>query len=225
MPIQTASPVDAFGPGTVGRGIAGCWKRAVGDLNHGPAGPSVRRRQQRLAGVEFDRVAVGSNHVAERVRTGPFRDERDVDEVHPRRAEKCGGDPVRRTIVERTRWTDGLNAALVEKYDPVGQGDRFGMVMGDEDRRLTGLTVQPGDVSSQTRPEPGVEVRQRLIKQQHRRLTHQRPAQRDPLTFAAGEFPRHPVEQRRQTETLRHIGHSVVNFGPRRCLRIGISIR
>ncbi len=50
--------------------------------------------------------------------------------------------------------------------------------------------------------ELGVEVRERLVHEEHRRLAHDRPGQRDALALAAGELPRPPVEQVRDLERL-----------------------
>ena len=48
-----------------------------------------------------------------------------------------------------------------------------------------------------------VEVRQRLVEQEHRRLAHDRAAHRDALALAAGERARLAVEERAELEDLR----------------------
>ena len=53
--------------------------------------------------------------------------------------------------------------------------------------------MQPRDLGARRRSQLRIEVRQRLIEQEHLRMAHQRPAERDALALAARELPRQPV--------------------------------
>ena len=53
----------------------------------------------------------------------------------------------------------------------------------------------------------GVEVRQRLVHQEHARLAHDRPAHRDALALAAGQRLRLAVEVRLEVEQLGRLAH------------------
>jgi hypothetical protein len=53
--------------------------------------------------------------------------------------------------------------------------------------------LQRADLLAHLAAQARVEVGQRLVEQQHRRLQHQRARQRHALLLAAGEFARQPV--------------------------------
>ena len=48
--------------------------------------------------------------------------------------------------------------ALVEHRDPVGDGERFGLVVSDVDRRRAGRSDQGGDLDADAVTQIGVEV-------------------------------------------------------------------
>ena len=81
-----------------------------------------------------------------------------------------------------------LEPAGVHDADPVGDGERLLLVVGDEQRGRADVELDPADLVAQLDPHLGVEGRQRLVEQQHRRLDGERPGQRDPLLLAAGEL-------------------------------------
>ncbi len=60
-----------------------------------------------------------------------------------------------------------------------------------------------------------VEVRQRLVEEEHRRLADDRAAHRDALALAAGERARLAVEKRAELEDLRRPLHARVDVGRR----------
>ena len=76
--------------------------------------------------------------------------------------------------------------------------------------------MQALDLDPQLVPELGVEVGQRLVEQEHRRVAHQRPADRDALALAAGELVRAAVEQRLDLQQRRRLGHLARDLGLRR---------
>ena len=81
--------------------------------------------------------------------------------------------------------------------DPVGDGQRLLLVVGDEQGGDAHLELDPADLVPQLRPDLGIERRQRLVQQQHLRLDGQRPGQRDPLLLPAGDLVRVAVRLRR----------------------------
>jgi hypothetical protein len=84
----------------------------------------------------------------------------------------------------------GLGEAAGLQHDqPVGQGDRFQRVVGDEQPGA----VEGGQVAAQVAADLGaggrVQGGQRLVQQQQPRVADHGPGQRDPLGLAAGQGP------------------------------------
>ena len=64
------------------------------------------------------------------------------------------------------------------------------------------------DVGAHLDAQLRVEVRQRLVHQEHARLADDRAAHRDPLPLAAGQLPRLALEVVDKTEHRRHLPHA-----------------
>ena len=116
-----------------------------------------------------------------------------------------GDEPVRGSAVDVLRRPDLLHDALVHDQHPVAHRERLVLVVGDEDRR------QPEPVLEVLHPRPRalaqlrVEVRERLVEQQHRRRVDERPRQRDALLLAAGELVRVAALVRGHVDELEHL--------------------
>ena len=93
-----------------------------------------------------------------------------------------------RAVVDLLRRADLLDRAVQHHDDAVGQRQRLGLVVGDEDHRHAGLLLHPLQLGPHLQPQPRVEVRQRLVQQQHLRLHHHRPRQRHALLLAARQL-------------------------------------
>ena len=63
--------------------------------------------------------------------------------------------------------------------------------------------MQRGDLGAHLHAQLGVEIRQRLVEQEDRRLADDRASDRDALALAAGELRRPPLEQRVEPQHLR----------------------
>ena len=99
-----------------------------------------------------------------------------------------------RPVVELERRADLLDPPGVHHHDLVGHRHRLDLVVGDEDRGGPEPLVQLLDLGAHLHPELGVEVRQRLVEQEHLRVAHDRAPHRHPLALAAGELARVAVE-------------------------------
>ena len=74
---------------------------------------------------------------------------------------------LRRLVVELLGRADLLDDAAAHDRDPVAEGHRLGLVVGDVDRGRAEPLLQPGDRGAHLDPELGVEVGQRLVHQEH----------------------------------------------------------
>ena len=62
--------------------------------------------------------------------------------------------------------------------------------------------MQTRDLRARRSPQLRIEIRQRLVEQEHLRMTHERAAERDALALAAGELPRQSIHELRQLQRL-----------------------
>ena len=115
--------------------------------------------------------------------TAAHRGRQPVAEAH-----ELGDERRRGWRVELGGRRELLEATLVHHADPVGDGERLLLVVGDEQRRRADLELHAPDLVAQLHAHLGVERGQRLVEQQHRRLDRERAGQRDALLLAAGEL-------------------------------------
>ena len=85
-------------------------------------------------------------------------------------------------------------------HDLVGHGHGFDLVVGDVDRRGLQALMQFLDLGAHLHAQLGVEVRQRLVEQEHLRIAHDGAAHGDALALAAGKLARKAVEQGAEPE-------------------------
>ena len=78
--------------------------------------------------------------------------------------------------------------AGVHDRDPVGKGQGFLLIVGDEHRCHVQLADNDPDLLPQIFPQRWIEVAERLIKQQDFRLDGQRPGQRNTLLLPAAQL-------------------------------------
>ena len=107
-----------------------------------------------------------------------------------------------RPVVELERRADLLDQAVMHHHDLVGHGHGLDLVVGDVDGRRLQALVQLLDLGAHLHAQLGVEVRQRLVEQEHLRIAHDGAAHGDALALAAGELARIAVEQGAEAEDL-----------------------
>ena len=77
--------------------------------------------------------------------------------------------------------------------DAIRQCQRFFLIVGHVHRRDAEGLLQRLQFEAHLLAQLGVEVAERLVEQQHLRLGHQRPRQRDALLLAAAQIGRQPI--------------------------------
>ena len=83
-----------------------------------------------------------------------------------------------------------LDAPGVHHGDGIGHGERLFLIVRHEQERRPDARLQRLQFGPHLLAQLGVERGQRLVEQQHIRIHHQRPRQRDPLLLAAGKLRR-----------------------------------
>ena len=84
---------------------------------------------------------------------------------------------------------------MVDHRDAVAHAHRLDLIVGHIDGGGAHSLLELLDLLSGARAQLGVEVRQRLVEQEHGRLADQRARERDTLALAAGELARAPLRK------------------------------
>ncbi len=130
---------------------------------------------------------------------------------HPRVAQEQGGGGVggcRPHVGHRPLLHD---PALAHHHQPVGDGERLLVVVGDQERGGARRGEDVAQLTGQPFPHPGVERGERLVEQQQPRLGGQRAGQRDPLPLAARERAGQPVAVALEPHHPQQTGHPGVD--------------
>ena len=88
------------------------------------------------------------------------------DEVHARRTEEAGDEPVGGAVVELERRADLLDLAVIEDHDPARHRHGFGLVVRHVDHRRLELGMQPPELDPHLRAQRRIEVGQRFVEQE-----------------------------------------------------------
>jgi hypothetical protein len=132
-------------------------------------------------------------------------------EVHGRRADEAGDELVGRMVVQVQRAAGLLDAAVAHHHDLVAHGHGLDLVVRDVDGGGLQALVQLLDLAAHRDAQLGVEVRQRLVEQEHLRIAHDRAAHGHALALAARELARIALQQRLQRQDLGRALHLAVD--------------
>ena len=220
MPVSRGQPSVTSSPSIGGRSAG-----MVGQVDNQPIGgaraahaiPATGRdrrgiRSSRPGGWQHPAPGpAGSPPAAARASPGRYRAPRGRRSRSRRRLEPAGGDDaagqegaaaneagdeaVGRALVEVALRADLADFALRHHHQAVGDGQRLLLVVRHHDGGQAELALQLADLHPHLLPQLGVEVRQRLVQQQHVGPDGQRPGQRHALLLAAGELPRQAVRE------------------------------
>jgi len=69
------------------------------------------------------------------------------------------------------------------------------------------------ELDAHLHPQLGIEIGERLVEQEHARVTHDGAAKRDALALAAGELARLALEIIADAENVRRLPHALVDLG------------
>ena len=149
-------------------------RMATSTLSPGARPSSARDIEREIAG-ELD-LAAAVRHLAHLAR-------HQVHQPHEIGHHAVGGmriDLERRAVL--------LQPPAAHDRDVIGERERLGLVVGDVDEGDAGAALQLLELGAHALAQLGIEIGQRLVEQQDRRLDHQRARERDALLLAAGEL-------------------------------------
>ncbi len=140
---------------------------------------------------------------------------RALDHVHRRRADELRDEEIAGPVVEIERRADLLDAPVVHDDDAVRHRHRLHLVVRHVDSGGLEPLVQRLDLGAHRDAQLRVEVRQRLVEQEHLRVAHDRAAHGDALPLAAGQLAGIAVQIRIEVEDLRGLvdTRSAIIFG------------
>ena len=107
--------------------------------------------------------------------------------------------------VELKGGSDLLEPALVQDGHPVGDGQRFFLVVGDPDRRRFERPLQAAQERPQFTPQRLVEARKRFVEEQHLRTDGERPGDGYPLLFPSRNLAGIAVREFEEAHPFQHL--------------------
>ena len=110
-------------------------------------------------------------------------------------ANEVGDETRAREVVDVGRLIHLLDATVVHHRDPVRQRERFGLIVRHINERDADFLLQVDQLDLHFLAELGIERRERLIEQQHRRMRHECARDGDALLLAARQFLRHSFRE------------------------------
>ena len=117
-------------------------------------------------------------------------------------------------MIELHRRADLLDPAVLQHDDAVGERHRLDLVVGDIDHRRRGhALLELGDLDAGGDAKRGVEVRQRLVEQEHLRVAHDGAADGDALALAARHRLGQAVEKFGELQDLGGLANAPVDLG------------
>ncbi len=171
------------------------------------ADPDLFPRTSRRGGDEC------LNRSERRVEFEPVsRTRRDPHGTDIRQSDESRHEACLRIQVDRVRVSHLLDPALVHHHDPVRDGERLVLVMGNVDRGDPEPLLHFPDFHPYLNPELRVQVGQRLVEEQNVRLGHDGPRQRDPLLLSARELTRLALLEPRETHHFQGAVHPLFLF-------------
>src|SRR2546423_5180415 len=178
---------DELAAGVEGDDVAGLGAE-VGDIDHEAGGGALARCGAGI-GVQQADLLGADGEAALPAGYGPGRFV--VEQV--RRADEAGHEGGGGMLVELGRRRHLHDTSLIEDRDSVAHGERFLLVVGDEDEGDPHLGLDGLQLPLHLLPELEVEGPERLVEQHYLGSPYHGPGQRHPLALPAGAPPRPPA--------------------------------
>ena len=115
--------------------------------------------------------------------------------------------------VELERLADLLDPAVLHDHDAVAERHRLDLVVGDVDGGRLETFVQALELDPHLHAQLRVEVRERLVEEEHLGMAHDGAAHRDALPLTAGELPGLALEELLDAENLGRVPDALGDLG------------
>ena len=159
-----------------------------------------------LARGDGQTLALDVQHSQTVLRAGHFA----AQEV--RLADEVGDELAHGVIVDLLRRADLSDDALVHDDDLVRERHRLALVVRDVDGGDADLLLDAADLGAHGNAQLGVEVRERLVEEQHARLDDQRAGKRHALLLTAGELVGHAALHARQLDEVEDVHDALADL-------------
>ncbi len=133
-------------------------------------------------------------------------------QVHCRAADKARHKAGGRFLVHFHRRANLLGDAFVHHHHALGEGHGFDLIVGHVQGGGVQATVQLLQLKTHLHAQLGVEVRQRLVEEEYRRIAHDGAPHCHALALAAGELARAALQQSVQLENACRFFHALVDM-------------
>ena len=184
----------------------------------GAASTMIRSGRSASVAGPAGAALAGERQAARRSGTGPGAST--APSMKLERPTNAGDEPVGRALVEVLLRAHLPHGAVAHHHQPVGHGQRLLLVVRHHDRREPELALQLADLDAHLLAQLGVEVRERLVEQQHIGPEDERASQRDALLLAARELARQALAQLLEAHEAQGLVDAAARSRPCRSLRI-----
>ena len=130
------------------------------------------------------------------------------NEVHRRRADEAGDEGGGRLFIDFQRRADLLGTSVVHHHHALRQGHRLDLVVRDIQAGGGQAPVQGLKFGAHLHAQLRIQVRQRLVEEEYRRLAHDGAAHRHALALPARQLARLALEQLGEFEDFRRARHA-----------------
>ncbi len=121
------------------------------------------------------------------------------------RPDELGDERRRRLPVDGFRRVELFEPAVLHDADAVGDRERLGLVVRDEQGRDAEPLLEAADFGSKLRSDAGIERRQGFVEQEHRGLDRERAGDGDSLLLATGELVRIAIRRFAKSHELQQL--------------------
>ena len=134
------------------------------------------------------------------------------EQVHGGGANESGHKHILGGVVKLAGGAGLLQNTAVEHGNAVAHGKRLGLVVRHIEGGDAKFALQGGDFGTGLHPQFRIQVRKRLVHEEHFRLPHNGAAHGHTLPLAARECFRLTIQVGQQVQALRHGFHLLINL-------------
>jgi hypothetical protein len=112
-----------------------------------------------------------------------------------------------------------VDATLTQDCDPLTEGHRLDLIVGDIDHRRREPPMKPRDLAAHLDSQFGIQVGERFIEKKNLGLPDDRSPERDSLSLTARELPRLALQDVGHAENSSRLAHPALDLFPGKTLQ------